>query len=327
MRARAPGRRAPPPRPARVVVAALLAVVGAACQTPAPEPAGPPLSPPTVRVAFLADSGLSPRAARVLDWLRSEEVDLVLHQGDFDYEDAPLAWMAFLDRHLGPRQPFLASLGNHDAAEWKGYVKDLGRRTERTPGLLCNGVPGVRQRCTFRGLTVALVAPGVSDLGGYEAFVDEALQGAVGWRICSFHIPHVELQAGGKTAGTDWPVYEACRRQGALVATGHAHGYARTAVLDDYPALHVVDDTSPFTLRPGASLAFVSGLGGQSVYADSQRAGHPLAVVYGKARGAVAGALVCDFEVDRPPPLRARCRFVDVDRGLIDRFELELAGG
>ena len=44
-----------------------------------------------VKVAFIGDQGLSANARAVLQLIKDEEADFVLHQGDFDYDDDPEA--------------------------------------------------------------------------------------------------------------------------------------------------------------------------------------------------------------------------------------------
>ena len=44
---------------------------------------------PELRVAFIGDQGLGPNAIAVLELIKDEGAQMVLHQGDFDYKDAP----------------------------------------------------------------------------------------------------------------------------------------------------------------------------------------------------------------------------------------------
>ena len=69
---------------------------------------------------------------------------------------------------------------------------------------------------------------------GHEAFIDDQFAGAeYPWRICSWHKNMESMQVGSKGDSTGWGVYAACRRAGALIATGHEHSYSRTKTLID----------------------------------------------------------------------------------------------
>ncbi len=103
---------------ARFVVVAALLIAST------PIPAGPRSAegvsetPSDFKVAMFGDSTLSEDAAAVFRLVRDEGTRMVLHLGDFDYENDPAAWEAMIDRHLGPDFPFFAVGGNHDLPEW-----------------------------------------------------------------------------------------------------------------------------------------------------------------------------------------------------------------
>ena len=44
---------------------------------------------PELRVAFIGDQGLGPNAIAVLELIKDEGAQMVLHQGDFEYKDDP----------------------------------------------------------------------------------------------------------------------------------------------------------------------------------------------------------------------------------------------
>ena len=62
------------------------------------------------RVAFLADQGYGHYSMAVLNLIKHEEVDLVLHQGDFDYLDDPKKWDAQISNVLGNSFPYFAGM-------------------------------------------------------------------------------------------------------------------------------------------------------------------------------------------------------------------------
>ena len=77
---------------------------------------------------------------------------MVLHQGDFDYQDNPDAWDQKINDILGPDFPYFASIGNHDVAAWSGYQQKLQERLARLEEANCTGDLGVESACTYRGL-------------------------------------------------------------------------------------------------------------------------------------------------------------------------------
>ena len=101
------------------------------------------------RVAFIGDQGLCPDAITVLNLIKDEGAQIVLHQGDFDYVDNPDAWDKQISDVLGSDFPYFASIGNHDVIELSGYQEKLYDRLEKNPDVVCNGDIGVKSSCTY----------------------------------------------------------------------------------------------------------------------------------------------------------------------------------
>src|SRR3989344_9268781 len=78
-------------------------------------PTGTIATPTNFKVAFIGDSGAGSNFVKVIDLIKQEGAQLVLHQGDFAYGDTNIssAWTGAIDR-LGGTVPYLASDGNHD---------------------------------------------------------------------------------------------------------------------------------------------------------------------------------------------------------------------
>ena len=290
-------------------------------------------APAGLTVAFIGDQGYGPDARSVLELIRDEGADMVLHQGDFDYKDDPEAWEQQVNEVLGDDFPYFATVGNHDVAAWDGpdgYQSKLIERLARVPEASCSGDIGVKASCTFRGLFFIL--SGVGTMGSdHEAYIaDELAQTQAHWRICTWHKNQKAMQVGGKTDDTGWGVYEACRQGGAIIATGHEHSYSRTRTLVDM-GTQTIDPDWPLANRvrvaPGATFAFVSGLGGKSVR-DQERclpASPPYgcegtwASIYTSDQNANHGALFCSFGTDARAG-EAACWFKDVDGNIPDTF-------
>ena len=83
---------------------------------------------PELRVAFIGDQGLGPNAIAVLELIKDEGAQMVLHQGDFDYKDDPGKWDRQFSDVLGSDFPYFASIGHHDVNAWSGYQKKLSER-------------------------------------------------------------------------------------------------------------------------------------------------------------------------------------------------------
>jgi len=77
---------------------------------------------PNFKVAFIGDSGAGSNFQSVLNLIKSEGAQLVMHQGDFDYSDGPQKWMDMINATLGPNFPYLGSDGNHDNWDSDGYA-------------------------------------------------------------------------------------------------------------------------------------------------------------------------------------------------------------
>ena len=303
----------------------------------------PQATPENFTVAFIGDQGLGADAEAVLHLVKLEGAHAVIHSGDFDYADDPAAWEDQIDAILGADFPYFASIGNHDLREFfapDGYQDRLEARMNRL-GIPWKGELGFRSSFSYQGLFIILAAPGIvlplDLLGTHRTFITRELAADHSmWRIASWHKNMRQMQVGGKPSETGWGVYEAARRGGAIIATGHEHSYSRTHLLEDV-SRQVVANTNntlmlsrddPTTLRDeGRSFVFVSGLGGRSV--RNQERCLPTAPPYGckgewasiyaSDQGATSGALFGTFNYLGDPSL-ARFYFKDIAGHVPDEF-------
>ncbi len=282
----------------------------------------------TVKVAFTSDQGSGNNAVAVLNLIKSEDAQMVLHQGDFDYGDDPSGWDAMITGVLGADFPYFASVGNHDTDAWSGsngYQSKLLARLSRIPEASCSGDLGVQSACTYKGLFFILSGAGTipknADNASHIAYItDQLAQSKAPMRICSWHKNQRDMQVGGKRDEVGWGPYEACREGGAIVATGHEHSYSRTHLLDHFETKSVADISNTLTIEKGKTFAFVSGLGGYGVR-KRRRDGPWWASIYTRNEGANFGALFCTFFVGGDPT-RASCYFKNIYGHLIDQFEI-----
>jgi hypothetical protein len=286
-----------------------------------------------LKVAFIGDQGDGSNAVAVLELILSEGADMVLHQGDLDYNDDPDTWDAMITSVLGDDYPYFASVGNHDDSRWDGaggYQEKLQQRLERIAGASCSGDLGVNSACTYQGLFFIL--SGVGTLGSdHESYIQQQLSGdGSTWRVCTWHKNQNAMQVGGKGNEVGWGAYETCRQLGAIIATGHEHSYSRTKTLTSTES-QTVDpawsERNSLRVDEGATFVFVSGLGGNGIR-DQERClptTYPYgcngewASIYTTDQSANYGALFIEFHVDGDPR-KARGYFKDIDGNVIDQF-------
>jgi hypothetical protein len=123
--------------------------------------AGTVLTQADFTVAFIGDQGVGPDAVAVLELIRDEGADMVLHQGDMGYTLDAASWDRQIDDTLGTAFPYFASIGNHDClrslpecsgpGDWPDYQALLQARLDRIPGASCTGHLGVNAACTLPG--------------------------------------------------------------------------------------------------------------------------------------------------------------------------------
>ncbi len=187
-------------------------------------------APTGVKVAFIGDQGLGPDSAGVLQLIRNERADFVVHSGDFDYADDPDAWDSQISAVLGSGFPYFASIGNHDVLQWPRYQLKLQARLGRIANASCVGDLGVQTVCLYKGLLLVFTAPGLASYAfpstGHDAFLrDQLAQTNFPWRISSWHVLQQSMQVGGKSDEAGWEVYEAARQGGTFLATAHARSH------------------------------------------------------------------------------------------------------
>ena len=288
------------------------------------------------RVAFIGDQGHGVNSFAVLELINDEGVQMVLHQGDLDYDDDPDKWDRMISNVLGDDFPYFASVGEHDVKVWDegpiwdGYQDKLYDRLKKNPEITCVGDLGVKSACTYEGLFFILVSPAAKG-SGHDSFIENQLNDNNSvWSVCSWAKNMNKMQMGSKEDKTGWKVYNACKNGGAIIATGHEHSYHRTKTLIDIEN-QIVDpqwsEPNNLIVKEGSTFVFVSGLGGHSIrdqarcLPDSYPYGcnHEWANIYTSDQDANFGALFCTFNVGGQPN-KAYCYFKNIDGEIIDEF-------
>ena len=295
---------------------------------------------PNLKVAFIGDSGYGPSEQAVLNLIKSEGAQAVLHQGDFDYHGDPVGFWSSVDKVLGANFPYFISVGNHDIANWPATVKPsysqylvgrmarIGVKPDRT------NLNSQMYSLVFKGLKVVFVGEsrGVGDQV-YAPYIKARLAADNHiWKVCSWHRNMAAMQMGDKTDDMGWGVYEECKDNGAIIATAHEHSYERTKTLTSIRN-QIVDSLSPdpnrLTVAPGRTFVFVSGLGGESI--RPQRRCLPAVAPYGcngewakiytSNQNAQYGALFITFNVDGDRN-KAQGYFKNISGTIVDEFEI-----
>lgn len=293
----------------------------------APDPRLAP--PPDFRVAFTGDTDKGSDARSVFELIRDENADALLVAGDLSYTTVS-PWTSLVTDVFGPDFPVFAVVGNHDAGDWNAYQAFLEDRADRV-GATWYGNYGVESTLIYENLLFVLLGAGTSgSTSSQEGFLADELNAHDNiWEIACWHKNMNAMQMGDKGDETGWGVYENARLGGALIMTGHEHSYERTNVLSDMTSQVVADATSPYVIRPGQTIATVTGLGGHSIRAQvrCRPTSYPYGCsgtwgkVYTSDQGAKYGALFIDFHVDGNPR-KARAYFKNVDGTVVDSYEL-----
>ena len=218
-------------------------------------------TPRNFKIAFIADQGLTTGSKAVLQLIKDERVDMVLHQGDFDYIDDPYSWDEQINETLGPDFPYFASIGNHDLLAWPGYQQKLQDRLDRIDGAVCDGELGVKSACVYQGIFFILSGAGTLGSDHADFIRDQLAASDAIWKICSWHKNQRLMQVGGKPDEVGWGPYDECRLGGAIIATGHEHSYERTYSLDNFAGQSLASRAETLRIGPGRTFAFVSGRG------------------------------------------------------------------
>ncbi|MDZ7288467.1 MAG: metallophosphoesterase [candidate division KSB1 bacterium] len=290
-------------------------------------------TPANFKIAFIGDQGLGENAQAVLNLIKNEGANAVVHSGDFDYHDNPAAWDAQITNILGADFPYFACVGNHDKARFYGpggYQEFMAARMNRL-GITWDGNLGVKSSFVFNGIFFLLTSPDVFGFGHAAYIRDKLAENTSIWRICSWHKNMHLMQLGGKGDDTGWEVYEESRKAGAIIATAHEHSYSRTHLLSNCQNQTVASTSDTLALSAddpatpedeGTTFVFVSGLGGKSIR-NQELTGHWWARIYTSTQNANYGALFGVFNYEGREGL-AKFYFKDITGVVPDEFYVKV---
>lgn len=234
----------------------------------------PPLRsvPRNLKVAMIGDQGLQSVSGQnpvavlrmIRDFIGNND-GFVIHAGDLEYQHNPSAWMSQIDANLPARIPYFITIGNHDVRQWSSYQSRVRSRYERS-GVTraCSGDIGVNEFCMYKG--IHFVLSGVGTRGsGHSSYIDNAFnRHPAPWRICAWHKNQRHYQVGTKRDEVGYSAYDTCRRQGAMILTGHEHSYSRSRLMRSF-SRHERSSRSDLQLREGRSFVMQQGMGGRGI--------------------------------------------------------------
>ncbi len=293
-------------------------------------------TPENFKIAFIGDATIGPDADAVLNLIKNEGAQVVIHPGDLDYIDNPQAFEDNINGILGANFPYFYSVGNHDDSNWEGpngHQSFLEARFNRL-GISWTGQLGVLSSFTYKGIFFVSSAPdefGINSTVAGNHIRDQLANNNADWKISFWHKNQRLMQIGGKNDEAGWNVYEESRKGGALMATGHEHSYSRTYEMSNFQSQTISNTSDTVTLQKdnpatansdeGRSFAFVSGLGGRSIRdAESGLDNNPWwADVYHSDNGGQFGALFGEFNYHGDATM-ARFYFKDIDGAVRDEF-------
>lgn len=292
-------------------------------------------TPVNYKIAFIGDQGSGSNAMAVLNLIKNEGAQAVVHQGDFDYGSNAAGWDNLITSVLGANFPYFASVGNHDKGNYygtNGYQSFLMARMNRL-GITWDGDLGTKSSFKYNGIFFILTGPDVLGTGHDIYIRDKLAEDNSIWSISSWHKNMTLMQVGGKPDDTGWPVYEESRKGGAIIATAHEHSYSRTHLLSSCQNQTVAstsntlvlakDDLNTPATDEGRSFVFVSGLGGKSVRSQSL-SGPWWASIYTSTQNATYGALFGEFNYNGQADL-ARFYFKAINGAQPDAFFVQSA--
>ena len=135
-----------------------------------------PTNKTTIKLAILGDQGVSENAHKVLELIKREKADAIIHSGDHGYQSTPAEWDSMITKYLGDSFPVFSSVGNHDIYNWAEYQELLWKRIKKNPAVFCDGCLGIFSSCNFHHIYLLQVSPGIIPLKSPQNFVNNQFE-------------------------------------------------------------------------------------------------------------------------------------------------------
>lgn len=182
--------------------------------------------PPNTKIAFVGDTGDGNDFQAVLNMIKAEGAQAVIHSGDLSYTNSATTFINKINATLGPNFPYFMGQGNHDTGtKWAGYVPRIPSQ------YVIAGTPeSANYAVNWNNIYIAFGKSKISTPSTYSSDLKLAQAQNI-WKICSFHEVHRAMHTGYKKTEIPFSVYDECRTYGAMTTNGHAHTYSRTVTL------------------------------------------------------------------------------------------------
>eukprot|EP00516_Mucochytrium_quahogii_P000756 CAMPEP_0203760636 /NCGR_PEP_ID=MMETSP0098-20131031/13892_1 /ASSEMBLY_ACC=CAM_ASM_000208 /TAXON_ID=96639 /ORGANISM=" , Strain NY0313808BC1" /LENGTH=470 /DNA_ID=CAMNT_0050654293 /DNA_START=124 /DNA_END=1533 /DNA_ORIENTATION=- len=268
---------------------------------------------PVTKVAIFADATLNGATIRVLELVKNERADMVIHSGDVDYKGDPTVWRKQTEQVLGENFPYFFSAGNYEnkgptlsgeAREnhWDKYVAERNRILSAL-NVKCSAKTknSTQMACNYMGISFVLsnLSNLKTQLKEDREFIKVGLDSLEEtfpeskWRFCVWHAPFYTMQLGFRPPPLVMrslhleDAYEECRKHGAVIVTGHEHYYVRTHTMDSFK--------SPYEFRGNNIPADAEVLGNDRTKDSSSLRGDEKSNVIVETKGGEA-----DFDMSVP---------------------------
>ncbi len=232
---------------------------------PSNSPTAPPntggiSAQPNTKIAYIGDTGDGNNFQTVLNLIKQEGAQAVMHSGDLSYTSSATTFIGKINATLGANYPYFMGQGNHDTGSWSQYVPRIPSQ------YVVAGTPSSgNYAVNFQGVYIAIGKDKISTPSTFSSDLKLAQVQNI-WKVCSFHEVHRAMHTGYKNTEIPYSIYDECRTYGAMTTNGHAHTYSRTKTLLSASGQQV-DPSWPTstTLRiaRGAFFDLHSGTGGR----------------------------------------------------------------
>lgn len=286
-------------------------------------------TPVNYTVAFFGDQGINNNAVAVMNMIKDEGADMIMHAGDLDYIGEPDEWVAQIALVFPDDFPYFAVFGDKEEGSLtgSGSYQEVCETRMNLIGVPWDGSLGIQSSFTYNGIFFLQTAPGVAG-SNHDTYIRNQLAANNNiWRVSVWHKNMRDLSPGLIGSSIGWDIYRESRQAGVFIITGDDHIYGRSHLLSSMEnqviastsdTLVLVKDDPATSEDEGRSFVAVSGLGGRGI--NDQRNFDPVwASVYSRSQSARPGALFGVFNYNGQADL-ARFYFKDIDGNIPDSF-------
>lgn len=268
------------------------------------------------KLAFFGDSGVNSNSNKVLQMLKNENVDSIIHLGDLDYEYNPKLMEQSINKVFSESFPYIYVIGNHDTEVWDQYQINNINRLKKSLNLYCSGNIGVQSYCIINGIQIVLSGIDVLCDNHNEYLKNSLNNSKTQWKICGWHKVHSAFQLSNKSNEVSYSTYQTCIDYGALIMTAHSHTYART-----YPITNAENKivNQNYKIYNKQSMIFNVGTGGYSLSSEKNNnlSKYWWDSAYTRDHFLKHGSIICNFNVNS-----VNCYYKTIENKILDSVQL-----